>query len=215
MAQVPGRRLLLMVTLLAVLLASPVSAAIIPIDFEGLFDSDPIANTYTALGVTFTNAVALTAGITLNEFETPPHSGVNVAFDEGGPLTLNFTSPISMFSAYFTYVEPLLVTAYSGAVPVRTATSLTNGNLVSTGNPPNEFIQVQYSLGINRIVIQGNPGGGSFVMDDVLFDSTVGTGGGGGGTAPEPGGFALLGTGVFGVFAFRMLRSRSGQVNRQ
>ena len=87
------------------------------IDFEGLADSTILTNQYP--GITFTNAIILTAGISLNEFEFPPHSGVNVASDNNGPITIVFSSPVLSFSGYFTYVEPLTLDAFDslGACP--------------------------------------------------------------------------------------------------
>lgn len=65
------------------------------IDFEGLPDSTNVTNQYS--GVIFSNAIILTTGISLNEFEFPPHSGTNVASDNGGPLSITFASPVSNF----------------------------------------------------------------------------------------------------------------------
>ncbi len=52
-------------------LAMPAAGAVV--DFEGLNDLDPVSAQYA--GLTFTNATALTAGMSLNEFEFPPQLG--------------------------------------------------------------------------------------------------------------------------------------------
>src|SRR5579872_7436665 len=92
------------------------------IDFEGFPDSTTLAAQYP--GLTFSNAIILTAGISLNEFEFPPHSGVNVASDNNGPIKISFATPVSSVSGFFTYLEPLSLTAFdSGNNPVDTATS--------------------------------------------------------------------------------------------
>src|SRR5207244_4503963 len=64
---------------LLLVLASPARLIADPIviDFEGLQDGTILSNQYS--GVTFSNAIILTAGISLNEFEFPPLSGTNVA----------------------------------------------------------------------------------------------------------------------------------------
>src|ERR1035437_10469801 len=101
----------------AILVAGPIT-----IDFEGLPDSTILTNQYP--GVTFSNAVILTAGISLDEFEFPPHSGTNVASDNGGPMTIMFGSPVTSLSGYFTYAEPLSLAGFDIlSNPVGTATS--------------------------------------------------------------------------------------------
>jgi hypothetical protein len=50
-------------------------------------DSEILTSQYSALGVNLTNAIALTLGVSLNKFEFPPHSGLNVISDNGGPIT--------------------------------------------------------------------------------------------------------------------------------
>src|ERR1019366_8377021 len=89
----------------AFLVAGPIT-----IDFEGLPDSTILTNQYP--GVTFSNAVILTAGISLNEFEFPPFSGSNVASDNGGPLSIAFASPATAFGGYFTHTVPLMLRAF-------------------------------------------------------------------------------------------------------
>ena len=165
------------------LAAIPAQAATI-IDFEGLADSTPIGTTYSALGITFTNALVITAGISLNELEFPPTSGQNAVIDNGGPIQLAFASPVSSFFAYFTYASPLTLTAYDSANDVLTsAVSAFSQNFVSSGNPPDESISLTYSTGIDHITIAGDPAGGSFVMDDVTFNTSISSGGP---STPEP-----------------------------
>src|SRR5882672_6224065 len=60
------------------------------LDFEGFSDSDFL--TTQIPGLTFSNAMVLTASISLNEFDFPPHSGSNVIFDAGGPIGISFAS---------------------------------------------------------------------------------------------------------------------------
>jgi hypothetical protein len=152
------------------------------ITFDALADGDLVTNQYP--GLAFSNTVVLTAGISLNEFELPPHSGSNVASDFGGPITIDFSSPVANFSAYFTYLVPLTVTGLnSSSVAIASAISAFGSNLALSGDPgsiPNELLMVAAPSGIFRVTILGDPGGGSFVMDDAAFTPLGGT------TVPEP-----------------------------
>src|SRR5580658_4009339 len=80
------------------------------ITFEGFPDSTILTTQYP--GLMFSNTIILTAGISLNEFEFPPDSGVNVASDFGGPISISFATPISSFGAYFTYTQPVTIVGF-------------------------------------------------------------------------------------------------------
>jgi len=165
------------------------------IDFEGFPDSTILTTQYP--GVLFSNAIILTAGISLNEFEFPPRSGSNVASDNGAPMSIDFSTPVSSFSGYFTYGEVITLNAYNAAsVQVATATSAFSDNELLSGDIgsiPNEFLQVDFLGGISEVTITGDPAGGSFVMDDVAFASGV----------PEPSSMFLFLTGVIGILLLR------------
>ena len=179
------------------IVSSPARAA--TIDFESLPDSTILTNQYS--GLTFSNAIILTAGISLNEFEFPPHSGTNVVADNNGPMNVAFSSPVSSFSGYFTYSEPLTLQAFNAAsVQIASATSLFSANYVSSGNPPSEFLQVVSASGISSVTIMGDPAGGSFVMDDIAYTSAA-TG------VPEPGTFSLFLIFGLGTLALRRLKA--------
>ncbi len=165
------------------------------IDFEGLADGTLITNQYPAL--TFSNAIVLTAGISLNEFEFPPFSGTNVASDSGGPVGISFMSPLSSFAGYFTYAVPLTLTAFDAANNVvAMASSAFTNNMALSGDPgsmPNEFLRVVFSSGISSVKITGNPAGGSFVVDDATAGSGV----------PEPASKVLVLSGGVILFVLR------------
>jgi hypothetical protein len=149
----------------------------VTIDFEGLPDTTPVTNQYSAQGLTLAGATAISAGISLNELEFPPKSGTNVVFDDGGPITGSFAVPVSDLEGFFTYSSPITLTAFNGATPVGSAVSSYPQNFVSSGNPPNELLQVSFAGGITNFSIVGAAGGGSFVLDDLQFTP---------GTLPSP-----------------------------
>lgn len=175
-----------------------VVAGPITINFEGIPDSTILTNQYP--GVTFSNAIILTAGISLNEFEFPPFSGSNVASDNGGPISIAFASPATAFSGYFTHSVPLTLRAFNAAnAQVASIPSLFSDNLAISGDPgshPNEFLQLAFGSGISRIAITGDPAGGSFAMDNITYVPAVSG-------VPEPSGLSLTVLGVFMLAAFR------------
>jgi len=176
--------------LLTVAVAGGAQAETVTLNFEGFPDSTILTTQYP--GLTFTNAIILTAGISLNEFEFPPRSGVNVVSDNNGPMTIDFSSPITNFSGYFTYLEPLTLDAFNASdTEVATAASQFSNNLACLAGPPcpgdrgsspNEFIELSFAGGISSVTITGDPLGGSFTMDDMTYASAV----------PEPGSFPFL-----------------------
>ncbi len=187
-------------SLLLLFAAAPIFAGTIVIDFEGLTDSTILANQYP--GVTFSNAIILTSGISLNEFEFPPHSGTNVASDNGGPMSVSFLSPAQSFGGYFTFGEPLMLDAFGAAnTLLASATSPFPNNEALSGLPgssPNEFLQVSSASGISRVTITGDPAGGSFALDDATYSTTAAA-------MPEPSSWVLL---LSGSMILAMLRWR-------
>jgi hypothetical protein len=178
------------------------------IDFEGLPDSTQLTTQYA--GLTFTNATVITAGISLNEFEFPPNSGVNVVFDDGGPITIDFSTAVSSVGAYFTYIEPLTLDGFDATDNLlASATSAFSSNDALYGDPgssPNEFISISDAGGISSITITGDPAGDSFVMDDLTFTPITTT------SAPEPSSGLLLLTSAIVLMAFHRRISRLRQL---
>ena len=95
---------------LAVAVPASLGAGTVTPDFEGFSDTTVLATQYP--GLTFSDATVISAGITLNEFELPPHSGTNVVFDDGGPVSMGLVASVVSFSNYFTYYEPITLAAY-------------------------------------------------------------------------------------------------------
>lgn len=181
--------------------AVPVSLHAGVIDFEGFPDSTTLTTQY--LGLTFSNAIILTAGISLNEFEFPPHSGINVVSDNNGPMSVSFATPVTSVSGFFTYAEPLTIDAFNASgTPVGQAVSLFDCNMALSGGPgssPNELIQVGFAAGISSVTIIGDPAGGSFVMDDMTYTS-------GASAVPEPGALVLVLSGNIILVSLRRKR---------
>src|ERR1017187_1084623 len=146
-------------TLLAAAAPSSLRAGVMVLDFEGFPDGTSLTTQYP--GATFSDATVISAGITLNEFELPPHSGTNVVFDDGGPMTISFASPILSFGGYFSYYEPLTLQAFDvGHTQVASALSAFSINVAcgygppclgDPGSSPNEFLQVGFTAGISSV----------------------------------------------------------------
>jgi len=179
-------------TIIAVLaLSFPPSLFADPIlTFEGFSDLTVITNQYPR--VVFNGATILTAGISLNEIDFPPHTGVNVIINSVGPMELVFSSSINYFSGYLTYNNGMTVEGYDVLNNLLdTAIGAFSANFVSSGNPPNEYLRIDAS-GITRVVLTGG-GSNSFVLDDAQFTGSV----------PEPSTFFLLGAGLGGLALIR------------
>lgn len=173
--------------LLAVLTGQPALATVLT--FEGIPDSTPITTEFP--GFTFTNATVITAGITLNEFEFPPHSGDNVVFDDGSLIITVFDSPQASVAGFFTYLVPITLIAFdalNNLVAMDTSDFLSNVALSGDpGSSPNEVLQVAFAGGIKTVVIQGDLVGSSFVLDDLTFNPLA---------VPEPPVFLLFASGL-------------------
>lgn len=190
-----------------VLLALSLHAYCVPtsIDFESLSDSESLSNQIS--GLTFSHATVLTAGISLNEFEFPPASGQNAVFDSGGPLTIDFSTPVSSISALITYTQNLVFRAFDpGLNLVASDSSNFSSNLGlsgDVGSSPNESFTVSFAGGIKRIVIEGNSSGESLVLDDLNYEPGEPPD-----PMPEPGTMALLAASVLAWIAARGRKRR-------
>jgi hypothetical protein len=144
------------------------------------------------------------AGSHLNENELPPHSGSNVVFDDVGPITISFVSPVSNVGGYFTYATPVVVQAFGIANNLLgSRTSLFSNNLLASGDigsSPNELLQFGFG-GISRVTITGDAGGSSFVLDDFTYTPTATT-------VPEPTTLGLVLLGVVARLRTRRTRNR-------
>lgn len=185
---------------LAIVPLIPAQAVAATIDLESFGDGELLTNQIPNL--TFANTAVITAGLSLNELDFPPHSGSNVAYDAGGAMSIAFASPLAAFGGYFTYVVPVTIEAFSPAhVSLGQITSAFGSNVVSTGDAgsaPNEFLQLAFAGGIASVTITGDFLGNSFVLDDLLLtalDTTPPPSQ----PVPEPGTLALLAAGLAAV----------------
>jgi len=157
--------------LLAAAVPGSLDAANTTVTFEGLPDSTVLATQYP--GLTFSNTIILSAGITLNEFEFPPHSGSNVASDNAGPITITFASPVESVSGYFTYSVPLTIQAFdaSNNLLASAVSRFSSNEALSgvAGRVAGEPLAVNASANIAKIVITGAASGTSFTMDDMTI----------------------------------------------
>jgi len=185
------------IALLVLAAAVPAEAGTVVRNFEGFTDGTILSTQYA--GMTFTNAIALNAGTSLNEFEFPPQSGTGVASDNGGPMTINFSPPVLNFSGYFTYRAQVTIQAFDSANNlVGTAVSRFTSNEALSGVPgssPNEVFQVSSPGGIAKVTITGDPAGASFTLDDATMTVTA--------PAPNPlSATPATGSGFGAVFQF-------------
>lgn len=186
----------------AIVCLAPATASQLVIDFESIADSTVLTNQLP--GLSFSNATVLTSTGSLNGIDFPPFSGVAVGLDDGGPMLILFdlsdlgATEVTDFSVYVTYVAPVTIEAFgAGNVLLQTATSTYAENYVSSGNPPNELLQIS-APGMLSLKITGAPQGGSLLVDDIAITFTPSTG-----QVPEPSTWALVLLGVAGIAASR------------
>jgi len=174
----------------ALVVATSASAATITFETRSngltpFVEGDSVGGEFLATsGITLTNATIVTPSLNTFVFdaESPAHSGLNVVIDDGGPLSIVFASPVSAVSGYFTYFAPLTLQAFDiSNAPLAPVLSAFAGNYGSSGNPVNELLAITFAPGISRVLLTGDPAGGSFTFDDLTY--TVANGGP---QVPEP-----------------------------
>ena len=198
-------RFFLRLGFLVIAMTLPSGALASTIDFESFSDSDVLTNQFA--GLTFTNTTVLTAGIGLNEFDNPPHSGTNVVFDDGGAISISFASPVSTVGGFFTYslTSPLRLTLSAfdhnnvllGASTL-SAYSNNQGTVGDPGGSSNEFLELAFN-NISAVTFLGDSFGGSFTLDDLRFTPGVAA-------VPEPRTLSLLALGLGGFVRSRLRR---------
>lgn len=173
------------------LFTTSVAEAVI-LDFEDLPDLTSVGEAYTSYGLHFQNAISLTAGFSLNEFDYPPSSGLIAIGDNNSPITIAFDIPVTNLFANFTYGSQLTFSAFNESdLLIGTYVHPSNSNLGTT-----ELISLNFS-GVSSLIIAGE-WDNSYIMDDLNFDPIARP-------VPEPATIILLGGGILGLLKFRRI----------
>ena len=140
-------------------------------DFESFTDGELLSNQVP--GLLFSNVMVLTAGVSLNEFEFPPFTQTNVITDSGGPVTIDFSAPITSISAFLTYTEAVTLHVFDATSnEVGSLASLFTNNLALSGDPgssPNEQFSLTVAGGFTRAIFEGSATGGSLTLDNLTY----------------------------------------------
>jgi hypothetical protein len=169
-----ARRGIIVASLFLLFLKTTAISNAVIINFESLSDSTSVGTTYAGLGVTFNGATVLTSGISLNELDFPPHSGVNVAFDDGGPITGTFGTAVNSISVYITYSHAVTLLGFDAfGTQIAVNISSFGDNTVSSGESPNELISISSATDIKSFTLLGDSLGGSFTVDDFSFSANT------------------------------------------
>ncbi len=160
------------------------------VTFEGLPDNLSLSNEIS--GLFFNGATALTAGVSLNEFDFPPKSGDNVAAALTGLLEITFVDLMDTVSGYFSYADSLTLSIYdaNGGL-LASAQSAGAGNLGG-----NELITLG-GQGIAMLQVTSSSG---FTLDDFSYDIN---------SIPEPEIIFLFIIGAIGMWVLKFFRIRS------
>jgi hypothetical protein len=155
------------------LLINSISAASVltqSIDFESYSDGEIVGATGIA---SFDHMFAVTAGLSLNEFEVPPRSGANVALNDDAAVTITFSQGINHFIGYITYGAPIKITTYGSQGVLRTIESKFTSNLALSGDrfsTPNEEFSFDSANLITSIIFKSSSAG-MFALDDISIST--------------------------------------------
>lgn len=159
------------------------------VDFEGFADS--IQLTSEIPGLTFNDATVLTAVISLNEFDFPPHSGIKVIATFGGLLTVSFDSPVNLVSGFISYNDTATGVNLSlyDINNMLLADAFFESPVSQEGMIKNQFISLG-SANVSSMVLSLNSAISDmpFTFDDFSYLSI-----------PEPATILLISLGVLGI----------------
>jgi hypothetical protein len=173
------------------------------INFDSLSDSQAVTNQFAGLGVTFSRTVALTAGVSLNELDFPPHSGQNAVTNLDGDMIIAFSQPTASVQGFFTYTQPITMMSFDanalllGSVSSKAGCMTNIASAASLSCPSNEALGFGGNNNIKQVVI-----GGAFVMDDLSFET-------GTQIVPETTSVSLMALGLAVLFGLRRNWSES------
>lgn len=180
-------KILLFLPVMTGLLAttSQLNATPVLLDFEDISDFTSVGDFYASTGVHFYNAISLTAGFSLNEYDFPPHSGLMAIGDNYAPIEIFFEHAANNINAYFTYSSQLTFSAYdSSGNSVGWFINQQTNNLQTS-----DLIALSFS-NVSRLTISG-ASENSYIMDDFSFEP--------GTPVPEPSTILLFVTGLSGL----------------
>lgn len=152
------------------------------IDFESFNDNTSLADQIT--GISFTDATVFTAGVSLNEFDFPPSSGMNVvasglAGAGSGILSMTFDTAMSKVGGFFTFADQLSLQAFDLNHNLLGSTQSVASNVLGSW----EDLSISLS-GISYLTITG---ASQFTLDDLTFEAQP---------VPEPATLLLFASGV-------------------
>lgn len=150
----------------------PYASAQTVINFDNLSDLTPVTTQYSGLGVTFSGAVILTCGQSLNCGPFPPFSFPNVVFDgTNGVITATFNTTIignvTEVSARVTGNRNITMTAFDAAGNTLAAAQTGGPNFVGAGTP-NLLLTVKTS-GAPIATVTFHDSGDTYTVDDFTF----------------------------------------------
>lgn len=183
------KRIIVLTFMLVSFLLFMNTAHAVLLDFEDIPDLTSVNDFYASSGIHFQDAISLTAGFSLNEFDFPPSSGFVAIGDDWAPIQITFDNPTENIFANFTYASQLTFSAFD-------TTSSLIGTYVHPGFDnlgTTELISLGFT-GVSSLLIAGE-WDGSYIMDDLNFESSSAP-------IPEPGTLMLLGSGLIGVMGF-------------
>lgn len=173
--------------LFTVLLANGLNALAMTYDFEAFNDNYNLTN--DMVGLTFSNSLVFSAGISLNEYDFPPHSGQNVVTPEtGSDIYIAFDDPVSYIGAFFTFSDQLTLNAYSSTNTLLASVQSIGSNVLGGW----EDIHIS-GEGISYLSVSGVS---AFTLDDLTITGAQ--------TVPEPSTLFLLTTCGLFIAGFRL-----------
>jgi hypothetical protein len=140
------------------------------LDFEGFGDNTSLVNQIA--GFTFTDATVLTAGLSLNDVDFPPHSGDNVVAALSNAVIIGFATPQSFVSAFFSFADPLTLVAKDASNNVLSTFTSAGSNVLGGWE--------EISISLTNISSLTVSGASPFTLDDLTA------------TVPEPSSLALF-----------------------
>jgi len=161
------------------------SATVVGINFETFPNGTPIpdgtviTDQFASRGIRFIDGPSIvrpgtvfTSGVSLNEFEFPPTSGVNLLAEEAGVLRAEFIGGLaSTVEGWFTYSPQIRISLYNDQGQyIGGVDSTHDANFVSSGNPPNEYIGLTtFTPRIAAFEISFVPQPGGAIPPDAVF----------------------------------------------